>query len=125
MLEQHALADEGLHLDRLRGCNSLSPCWQACHVAAVDCTDRFIVLRSEGRVSDLELLLELLDYDQVVQVLCCELGLCLLLAGNLLLLQFLHFEFQLVEVQRAFFFRPVQLLAMELLKTAILLYPLL
>ena len=77
-------------------------------------------MRSESWVCYLKLLLQLLDYDQIVQVFCSKLGLSLLLTGDLLLLQFLHFQFEFVEVQRAFFFRSVQLFAMELLKTAIL-----
>lgn len=77
-------------------------------------------MRSECWVYYLKLLLQLLDYDQIVQVFCSKLGLSLLLTGDLLLLQFLHFKFEFVEVQRAFFFRSVQLFAMELLKTAIL-----
>ena len=55
-----------------------------------------------------------------MQVLRCELGLRLLLAGDLLLFEFLHFQFELVEVECAFLFRPVQLLAMELLEAAVL-----
>lgn len=77
-------------------------------------------MRSECWVYYLKLLLQLLDYDQIVQVFCSKLGLSLLLTGDLLLLQFLHFKFELVEVQRAFFFCSVQLFAVELLKTAIL-----
>lgn len=44
-----------------------------------------------------------------------ELGLGLLLAGNLLLFQFLHLELKLVEMVRALFLGPMELLAMELL----------
>jgi len=55
-----------------------------------------------------------------VEILCSKLGLSLLLARHLLLLQFLHLELQLVEVQRSLLFGPVQLFSVKLLQAAVL-----
>ena len=53
-------------------------------------------------------------------VFSTQLGLKLLLAGGLLLLQLLDFEFEFIEVELALLLGSVELLAVELLQVAVL-----
>ena len=116
MLHEQALPHKRLELLLGRS----DPIHRFVGLQTVHCTGCFIILWTEVRVCYLQLLLQLLYNHNVVKILGGKLSLGLLLARHLLLLQFLHFELELIEVECALFFRPVKLLAVELLKATIL-----